>query len=538
MITVVELLRSRVEADADRLFLQEVGGRTQTLQEFYRDCLRWADALETLGVERGAPVATLIGNSARSFHSYVGTSLAGAVEVPLNPELRGGSLVHALNSCRADTLVAEARFTAPVAEVIGQLTHLRRVVIFDLAAAAAGLDALTTIDADAVLAASTARDRRPPRPEDPAVVIFTSGTTGPAKAVVKPWSDMLQFSRDWWHGEPSREYDDGGYYQIWPTFHMSGKSALAFCLDARLRMVIRERFSLSRFWDDVRSAAISHAAFIFILPVIMNVPPAPDDADNPLEVAEICPLTPSYRRFQERFGLRRIITGWGMTEAGQPIGTAHPANGRTCGRPYPGAEVMLVDEAGEPVPDDTPGELLVRRSATRANGYYLGLPEATAKAWRDGWMHTGDIFVRDSDGNYYFVDRKKDALRRRGENISSLEVESEVLAHPDVVECACVGVPWDFASAGDEGTRNLEDEEIKVFVRLRDGANITPADLIAFLEPRMPTYMLPRYVSFVPELPKTPTGKVVKEDLRSRSNAGVWDREAQSPRHSPASGSE
>ena len=535
MITVAELLRKRVDADPERIFIQELDGRTQTLEEFYNDTLRWADALASTGLARGGTAATMIRNSARSFHSYLGTSFAGGVEVPLNLELRGTTLVHALNSSRAETLVVESRYLSQVAEVAGQLTELRRLILLDAGDADVHLPGLATLDGTALLAQATPRERPLPEPADPAAVIFTSGTTGPAKGVVKPWGDMLQFARDWWHGEPSRPMDDGGYYQIWPTFHMSGKSSLSFCLDAQLRMVIREKFSLSRFWDDIRAGDVTHCCLIFILPLLMRVPQRPDDADNPLEVAEICPLTPNYRDFQERFGVRTIITGWGMTEAGQPIGTAEPVDGRSCGRPYPGTDVNLVDDDGSPVPDGSPGELLVRTTPTRANGFYFGLPDATARAWRAGWMHTGDSFIRDTAGNYYFVDRKKDSLRRRGHNISSIEVEGELLAHPDVVECACVGVPWDFAAAAD-GIANLEDEEVKVYVRVSETSTTTAEDLIEFLRPRMPAYMLPRYVSFVRALPKTPTGKVIKAELKSRTNADARDCEALIRRTPPRAG--
>ncbi len=530
MITVTELLLERVEAEPDRTFIQELDGGTQTLQDFYTDTLRWADALASTGLSRGAAVATMLRNSARSFHSYLGASFAGGVEVPLNLELRGATLIHALNASRAETLVLESRHLEQVAEVADELTSLRRMILFGTDGTDGTdvrLSGLETVDGTALLAQATPRERPVPDATDPAAVIFTSGTTGPAKGVVKPWGDMLQFTRDWWHGEPSQPIEDGGYYQIWPTFHMSGKSALTFCLDAQLRMVIRERFSLSRFWDDIRVGRVSHCCFIFILPLLMRVPPRPDDADNPLEVAEICPLTGAYREFQERFGGRTVITGWGMTEAGQPIGTVEPTDAKSCGRPYPGTDVRLVDDDGRPVPDRIPGELLVRTTPTRANGYYLGLPEASAEAWRDGWMHTGDSFVRDGDGNYFFVDRKKDALRRRGHNISSMEVESELLVHPDVVECACIGVPWDFASTSGGGTSTLEDEEVKVYVCLAEGSTTTAADLIEFLRPRMPAFMLPRFVAFVQTLPKTPTGKLIKAELKTRLNTDSWDREAE-----------
>jgi crotonobetaine/carnitine-CoA ligase len=243
----------------------------------------------------------------------------------------------------------------------------------------------------------------------------------------------------------------------------------------------------------------------------------PEDASTPLRHVLMSPLLADVEGFMKRFDLL-VTTGYGMTEIGPVIcatGEVSNDNHRSCGRLTPGYEARLVDEHDCEVPAGELGELIVRSDQPwTLNLGYVGLPEESMKAWRNGWFHTGDVFRVDADGNFYFVDRLKDAIRRRGENISSFEVEAIVNSHPDIVESAAVAVPSD-----------LGEDDVKVVVVRRPGSHINEPDLIEFLIPVMPRFMLPRYVEFVDTLPKTPTDRVQKVLLR---NAGVtpqtWDR--------------
>jgi crotonobetaine/carnitine-CoA ligase len=222
-----------------------------------------------------------------------------------------------------------------------------------------------------------------------------------------------------------------------------------------------------------------------------------------------------------RLGVRGYVI-YNMTELNTPLqarpGVPTPAG--SCGCPRPGVEVRAVDENDLEVPVGERGELIVRSDVPwDMNLGYLNQPEASVRAWRNGWFHTGDVFVRDADGFYYFVDRTKDTVRRRGENISSFEVEAEVVAHPDVAECAVVAVP-----------DAREGEEVRAIVALRQGATLGAEELIAFVGPRLPAFMVPRYVDFVDELPRNPTGKVLKHELRGAGiGASTWDRLAPRP---------
>jgi crotonobetaine/carnitine-CoA ligase len=254
----------------------------------------------------------------------------------------------------------------------------------------------------------------------------------------------------------------------------------------------------------------------------MLLPPEPTDADTPLENVFMGPLIPQVEEFKARFGVR-VGTGFGMSEVGVPLGSDgfDLANGTSCGRVRQGPphyEVRIVDEHDEPVPVGTVGELVVRSGDPWViTPGYFNQPARTAEAWRNGWFHTGDAFRCDEDGNYYFVDRIKDAIRRRGENISSFEVEALVNQHPDVQECAAVAVPSE-----------LGEDEIKVVVVAAGDGSVDPAELLAFLEPRMPKFMLPRYVEVIAGLPKTDaTFRTRKVELRDAGvTATTWDREA------------
>jgi crotonobetaine/carnitine-CoA ligase len=219
----------------------------------------------------------------------------------------------------------------------------------------------------------------------------------------------------------------------------------------------------------------------------------------------------------ERYGFR-YMTGFNMTEVSVPLVAELDTRAfGSCGKPRAGIECRLVDEHDIEVPVGQTGELILRSDLPWSmTTSYNGMPEATARAWRNGWFHTGDVFRRDSDNNFYYVDRAKDAIRRRGENISSLEVEREVLAHPAVQEAGAIPA----VNPGGE-------DDVMVVVAPKPGASIDPAELLQFLIPRMAHFMVPRYVRILPALPKTPTNKIQKAELRKEGvTADTWDRDA------------
>jgi len=360
---------------------------------------------------------------------------------------------------------------------------------------------------------------RPVEPWDDLSLIYTSGTTGPSKGV------RASHAAFWNYGNcfiaPFVDESDR-YLQPLPMFYTAGTGITYSMLQAGGSLAYVKGFSPKTLWDDIRSfEATITIAIHGMVTFLLDQPPRPDEADNPLRVVYMGPLT-RHQEFAQRFGCR-VYTAYGMTEVPVPIVSGlDPEDEKSCGRcASPDYELRLVDEHDVPVPVGTPGELVVRHALPwTINSGYKNMPEADATAWRNGWFHTGDQFTMDEDGNFFFLDRIKDVIRRRGVNISSYEVEEEVRCHPAVKDVAAVAVknPDLEESAG--------DEEVKVAIVLEDGAEFDPAELVEFLLPRMPRHWVPRYVDIVPQLPRTESFKVRKSDLREAGvTADTWDRE-------------
>jgi crotonobetaine/carnitine-CoA ligase len=299
-------------------------------------------------------------------------------------------------------------------------------------------------------------------------------------------------------------------------FHIGGILGVNFALIHGGTAAFVERFRTETFWDTVKRLEVTSVGLLgTMVQFLMQQPLRANERDHPVKNAVIAPFTEDALAFGKRFGID-VHTEFNMTELSVPLWAGpNPAAVGTCGKPRAGVELRLVDDFDNEVPPDAIGELILRADEpwTLSHGY-LNDPEATARAWRNGWFHTGDLFRRDADDNWYFVDRAKDVIRRRGENISSFEVEADLLAFPGVKAAAAVAVP------GDGG----EDEVLAVLAP-QPGMKLDPAALIAFLEPRMAAFMIPRYVRVLDELPLTPTQKIEKHVLRAQGvTADTWDR--------------
>ena len=510
------VLAHLAEERPDDVFLTFIDERADyTHQGFLHEVQRWAAAYRRLGLGAGTPVATLLPTSSDGYLAWLGATWLRALEVPINTDHRGGVLAHVLNSSRSGVIVTKARFVERLALIAPELEGDLLVVLLD-DEPHPDLPFKTVTRAEFLDDLEPATDLEAPGPADLTSIVYTSGTTGPSKGVMIPWNELSAFSACY-----PADARGGAFrmYSPWATFHINGKLALAETLDRHGSLVVRERFRTDAFWSDIRAHGANIALVIGgVSNFLWSVPEQPDDADNPLEHLCMAPVIPQYEEFERRFGVK-IRTGFGSSEAGQPTAAEHPLpNHRTCGRLLPGWHLRLVDAQGNDVGVNEVGEALVRADDPNWMSHgYLNLPDKTAEAWEGGWFHTGDGLMRDEDGYYYFVDRLKDSIRRRGENISSFEVENEVNAHPDVVESAVVAV-----------TGEDKDDEVLVFVVLHEGRTLDPAELIEFLVPRMPRFMVPRYIEFVPELPKTRgTARTRKVALRERGvSDATWDRVA------------
>jgi crotonobetaine/carnitine-CoA ligase len=404
------------------------------------------------------------------------------------------------------------------ASQVPTLEHL--VVVGD--AVEPGSDLRATRSAD-LLAAAPAEPSRPYADlatHDVASVMYTSGTTGPSKGVLMPWGQLhaaIILTASMIERGP---VPDKVLYVNGPPNHVQAKGAVAAMAMVGGQVVLRHAFSLSSFWDDVAAYGVTDTSLVGSMAnFLMSAPESPADVETTLSNVLMAPMVPAVDEFNRRYGTR-TWTAYNMTELSVPTLLADWVAGDTpnCGpirEGYPYYEARIVDELDWEVPDGEVGELILRTGVPwTMNAGYLDMPEATVRAWRNGWFHTGDAFRKDEQGRFHFVDRLKDTIRRRGENISSFEVEAEVLAHPAIAECAAIAVPF-------EGG----EDEIKVAVVLQEGAELTGEGLADFLTGRVPRFMVPRYVQVVAALPKTPTLRVQKGEV-SRSVAaddGVWD---------------
>jgi len=519
-LVLPHLIDALADEDATAVLVEDVedvaGGRSYTraeLQDAYR---RWAGALRTAGVGAGQTVLTMLANRAETYPVWLGISWLRAIEAPMNTQYKGPMLRYGANYSEAGVGVIDGRFLPLFAELAGQLEHLRLLVVVNPPAKLPDIGVEIVLAEDFLDGAPRADDEPGPEYHDIACMVFTSGTTGPSKGVLMPWAELYEFPA---FQKPADMLAPGqGMYQVLPQFHAAGKVGLYTAALAKARTVCREVFSITEFWPDVVRYDC-HAAGVVgpLAEILIQMPEHPAEVDNPLERVMMGPLIGEVDLFRKRFGVE-VVTGYGMTEIGVPLASDgyQLANNTSCGRVRDGYELRIVNEFDEPVPTGEVGELIVRhRYPWRLNAGYWRMPEATAQAWRNGWFHTGDAFRCDEDGNFYFVDRIKDAMRRRGENISSFEVEMHIAEHPDVFEVAAMPVRSD-----------LGEDEVGVVVSAEE--SLTPEALIEWLIPRMPRFMIPRYVKLVDEeLPRTATMRIQKFKLKeSFPDEHTFDREA------------
>jgi carnitine-CoA ligase len=492
----------------------------------YRDvcdlAARSAGRLAAAGVRPGDRIATMCENRIELFELILGCAWAGAIVVPINTASRGAQLEHILGNCGARLLVAESAHMEAFAPLSSRGDVERAWVLPPLDGSPADLGAVAGWTVGEVPPAGEPISAHPAGPGDIAAILYTSGTTGPSKGVRCPHAQFY-----WWGvlmSESLRIAEGDVMYTCLPLFHTNALNAFVQALVSGATFVLGERFSASRFWARL-AAADADVTYLLgaMVTILMTRPYEPVEREHHVRIA-LAPATPAriFDRFRERFGVQ-LIEGYGSTETNCPIAAEDPADSRGgyMGTVRPGFHARVVDENDQTVPDGTAGELVLRHDEpfAFADGYWA-MPEQTVKAWRNLWFHTGDRVVRDPDGWFRFVDRAKDAIRRRGENISSWEVEQAVLEHAAVSAAAAFPIPSE-----------LGEDEVMVAIVLEPGETLTPEELIEHCRPLLPYFAVPRYVEFVSELPLTENGKVRKQVLRDRGlTPATWDREAATPR--------
>ena len=485
-------------------------GEEWSYAELRRRVVDKAAGLQKLGVRQGDYVAAWLPSGRDALIAFYAINYLGAIFVPFNTAYRGNLLAHVVANSGAKVMIVHPDLVERLGEIdradLQQLVIVTNGVAPDIGLPVVRFDAIGGDTLDPL--------ERPIEPWDIQSIIYTSGTTGPSKGVLSSYLHM--FSNAGPESWPMVGEDDR-YMCVAPIFHIGGMGPPFVMLARGASVALIESFSTERFWDIARQ---TKSTVVFLLGVmatfLMKRAPGPEDRNHSVRAAFMVPLTDDAPAFTERFGID-IYTIFNMTEISSPIvSEANPVKRGTCGKVRPHVEVRLVDRNDCEVPVGAIGEMLVRTDRPWAmNSGYNRNPQATAEAWANGWFHTGDAFRRDEDGYFYFVDRVKDAIRRRGENISSFEVEVEVCAHPDVREAAAIAVPSEFS-----------EDEVMVVVAPVPGRTINHEELAVFLMREMPYFMVPRYIRILPELPKTPSAKVLKGDLRKEGiTHDTWDRE-------------
>jgi len=512
-VCVVRYLLDRWARErGDQVYVIFDAQRRYTYREMHARTQRVAAGLASLGVQQGDHVLAWQPTSPEMLETYYAINYLGAVFVPINTAYRGRLLEHVIERSDARLAVVHSSLLDRLEGI--DLKPLQRVVVTGPEPAICA--PLPSVAFEQIRCSETDLPalQRPIEPWDTQSIIYTSGTTGPSKGVLSSYLHM--YTNPGPEAWPFITGEDRFLVNN-PMFHIGGMG-LPFAMLARGgSIVLPERFSTDHFWPMVTEHEVTA---IFLLGVmatfLIKAPPSPLDRAHQVRTCFIVPLIEGAQEFTRRFGAN-VYTIFNMTEISSPIVSApNPIVRGTCGKVRAGVEVRLVDGNDCEVPLGTVGEMMLRTDRPWAMSHgYQKEPEATARAWRNGWFHTGDAFREDAEGNFFFVDRMKDSIRRRGENISSFEVEAEVLAHVDVRECAALGVPSEFG-----------EDEVMIVVAPAPGRTVDPVALTHFLMSRLAYFMIPRYVRTLPELPKTPSAKVMKVKLRGEGvTADTWDRE-------------
>jgi carnitine-CoA ligase len=509
--TVGSLLELRSEHTPQEVAVIFADGPVWTFRELRNKVRSFAGWLQLCGVRQGDYVLSWQPNGPLAVLTVLGLNYLGAVYVPINIALKGQPLEHAIAVSDARMLIAHGGL-------------LQRLTLIDVRTinvlAVIGVESIEVGGARVVRVpecADTETELEPlarrVEPWDTHMVIFTSGTTGPSKGVLSTYRQSFAAVRAYEHVIPGDRL-----YTPLPMFHVGGVYGVLFCLIHGITWVLADSFRTSDFWRHVRQYGITTTGLMGTMAqFLLGQAPTREDRTHTLRKALLAPLDAAGLAFAARFEVE-LYTAFNMTELSVPLfAQPGPLQVGYCGKPRPGIQVRLANEHDFEVPEGSIGELLVRADEpwTLSHGYHNN-ERATAQVWRNGWFHTGDIFRRDAAGGYFFVDRVKDVVRRRGENISSHEVESAIQQHPAVQEVAVVAA---LAQGG--------EAEVLAVISPRAGETLDPAELLRFLEPKLAHFMLPRFVRLVDRMPKTATHKIEKHFLRTEGiTSDTWDREA------------
>lgn len=519
--TLGRVLQMQSEQAGDLVYLRDET-RDLTFAEVNRRVNSIARGLSDLGVARGDRVCFFMGASIEVVLLVLAVSKLGAVWIPINTDYKGDWLAELLISSQSRLIVVDDERADRLAKVSDRIPVQKVVLLGDVTASAVpGVH-----DFNALLSFPDVEvDLSHASYGDVSAVLWTSGTTGKSKGVMQSHNVWIRAAE---HVD-YRSCRGDSIYSVMPTYNTAAWTSNIFrALIEGLPCAIDPKFSVSEFWNRIRRFGATQTFTLGAMHMFLwNQSMRPDDADNPLRVAGMVPMPDELiEPFCARFGIERILQGFGQSETGAIITRSLSSDGHrfspgSLGVPHDDVEIRLLDEEGKEVPIGHPGEASVRgRSPHVIFEGYFDNPEANAASIKDGWFHTGDLLRRDEGGDFYFVDRKKDAIRSKGRNVSTIEVEQAVLGHPAVDRVAAYGITCEFLDA---------EQDLALAVVLKPEMQLEAADLAKYINDNAPYFFVPRYIEFVDALPYTPTGKVQKFALRERGRtAATWDRLATS----------
>lgn len=521
--TVGRILAHAAQRMGDKPLIIDVEGGSISYREMDRQANRIAHGMVALGIEHQDRVLFMLPDGIELAALFCGLARRGGVEVPINLAYRGPFLTRIINDSRADTLVIDTQYLDRLEAVAGELTHLERCVIYPARPDTVPPTIATRfelLDYDMLLSDDASQFAGGPAYNEMIGIMYTSGTTGTSKGVMVCHAHAYRYGSNVAKNHEVTENDN--YYTAGlPLFHIAGQWGVVYASMMRgATTILRRGYRNNYFWLDI---AAHRGTVVFMLGAIANFiwqqTPSEADADTPLEKVGMYPVIPEHEAFATRFGVK-IASGYGSTEnpgpCRHPLGEPFPTN-QCVGAIKDTVDCRILDENDVECAPGVVGEICVRpRHTWEIMMGYWNQPEATTKAFRNLWYHSGDAGFIDEQGRLYFVDRVTDSMRRRGENISSMEVEDIVNQYPDVLECAVFPV-W-----ADES-----EQEVMVAITPQPDRTIDPEAVTRFCNERMPYFMVPRYIDVVDAIPKTPTGKIQKYTLREQGITDTtWDRVA------------